>query len=474
MRDHYKLVAMASEIEATRSSLTRKSAIQALDYVHRLAVSGGCLNGVNDTLEDLRKSLAVLPNPTDVGVPPINPKTLSVYINDVVRHIGGRDYRLTEVEQAWSDLRKMARAAGFHTNALFNISMPASAAGLMPSEISAEWAQTVIMFHKNRGCRSTPTQCRVGCEQLDVLRGVLPDELLPPVPLGIQRSFPAAKPPPPPKDPVVVAWDDLYSEITKTALITEEYKHLWFIRREAIKKDITPENITQEWLKDLRDNAPRDRLTALYGGVQNLRKISGFEHIKPLRQLRERHAGLPENLKKELEALLSEMGAAPTTFRALKLAVGVLVERLNYGEDVRLKDICKVDVKNVKWNCSEAQVKAYSRGISQIQNYCSLAWTPEWKALQHIVVGLGIGLLKNPVPKLLSWGPASSPRDVSVEWARELDRELRSTIINAPHGRADLALTMAGHLAAFNKLREIPEVAASGLMPEPIGAVRGM
>ena len=124
LRDHRCFVAMAPEIASARSMIKCKNSLNAFDYVHRLAASGGLLDSVSDTLEDMRKAILDLPDPADVGIPPVKPKTLRIYINDVMHCIGGRDYRLTEVQQAWSDLRKMARSAGFQTNALFNISMP--------------------------------------------------------------------------------------------------------------------------------------------------------------------------------------------------------------------------------------------------------------------------------------------------------------------------------------------------------------
>ncbi|NKX40288.1 hypothetical protein HGG71_02265 [Rhodobacteraceae bacterium R_SAG2] len=472
MRDHLKYAPMSAEISAARASFQCKNTVFGLDYIHRLACAAGMLNGDDDTLEDLRKAMSSLPDPAEVGVPPIKEKTLRAYINDVLFKIGGRDYRLTEIEQSWSDLRKAARAAGYETSALYNLSMPAAAQGMMPSEITPSWVEGLITYHKKRGCRATPTQCRIGCEQFDALRSVLPEEIFPTEPLGIRRTPPRMKQPPQSKDPVVSAWDALYVEIKQNALLTEKYKHLWYIRREAIKVSLTPQSITQNWLRQLQDTCPSDRRYALYGGIENLRAISGFQHLKPLRTRKQRHGGLPSKLAKELEVVLAEMGAAPSSSRQTKLAVGVLVERLGLDDTIGLQEICNIDLEAVGWGCSSSKAKAYSVKFSQLQKYVGLPWTTDWKTLQRIVREAGIGLLKNPVPKLLSWDPGPSPRTVTLEWAKKLDRQLRSTLLNGPHGRADLAKTMAGHVAAFDRLREIPEVATSGLMPEPIGPVR--
>lgn len=469
LRDHRFQVPMSPEIEKARAKLFSTSTRVMLDYLHRLAVAGGRLNGKSDTLEDLRKALSDLPNPIDAEVPEITDQSLRGYINIVMRRIGGRDYRLTETEQSWSDLRKAARAAGCETSFIWALGKPATAWGLCPWEISETVALDIIRSYQDSSMRS---QSRRGCEQFDALRSVLPPELFPENPLGIRRTPPNRKQRPRSKTLVVIAWDDLYAEITRNARITEDYKHLWFIRGEAIKDGKAPNDITQNWLEGLRDSCPINRLHALYGGVHDLRKISGFEHLQPLRTRRGRHGGLPESLNREVDNLLAEMGPAPTTYRLFKLAIGVLVERANLGDDAGMEDICALDLDSVDWGCAPQQVKSYSTAVTQLKKYRALPWTPEWKALQYIAVNAGMRMSKNPIPKLLSWEPGPSPKAVTLKWAQRLDRDLRSTILNGPHGRGDLAKTLARHVAAFDKLREIPEVAESGLMPEPIGSVR--
>lgn len=43
---------------------------------------------------------------------------------------------------------------------------------------------------------------------------------------------------------------------------------------------------------------------------------------------------------------------------------------------------------------------------------------------------------------------------------------------SSPHGRADIAKTLAKHLAAFERLHDLPQVAASRLLSPKIGAIR--
>lgn len=91
LRDHHHFTNMSPEIEGWRNSLSDRSTKYPLDYLHRLAVAGGLLNGKTDTLDDLRAALCELPSPAEVGIPPIKARTLRAYelrdkIRPAVRH----------------------------------------------------------------------------------------------------------------------------------------------------------------------------------------------------------------------------------------------------------------------------------------------------------------------------------------------------------------------------------------------------
>lgn len=273
-------------------------------------------------------------------------------------------------------------------------------------------------------------------------------------------------------NPVINAWDELYAQITDGAYLTKDYPNLWYIRSEAIKASLPPSSITQSWLEKLRDTCPGQRLTNLYGGVEDLRKISGYMHLSPLTKRRQKHSGLPRLLEIELEGLMRLMGASKTTQKQMKLSVGIFSDRLNLGEKTCLADILEADWSKVEWNSAMAQEKTYLKKIESLQKFRNLNWTPEWRSLQEIAAGAGIGLLNNPIPKILARNPGNTPKSVTIEWAKQVDRELRSTLTNPPHGRADLALTFARHLSAFDKLHDIPQIRDAGLMPHFLGKIR--
>lgn len=468
-RNHFLLSKMSPEIAKVRAGLRCKSEINALDFINRLAVASGILTGDADSVEDLRRALKCIPKPSDLNLPILSPKVFRQYVNIVCRCLGGRDYRLSNVERAWVDLRRLAREKGMQTSALYNLSIPAANEGILPTEVTASWAQVVIASHTNK---STPTQCRLACEQIDAMRGSLPSELLPPEALGIKRRKPRPEKKRPAKCPIAAAWDELYSNVRSNEILSTRLKNLWFLRAEAIKVSLEPAELTQEWLMALREEVPRNRLTPLYRGIELISDIEGFEHISPIWHKRQKHAGLPVELEAELDEFLAFLGAAPTTCRSIKLAVGILVDRCFLNEPVSLAQICKLDLKDVDLQCTDQQSSAHKDRVMQLKRYFALNWTPEWETLQRTAVDAGIGLKDNPIPKVLSWKPDPLPGSLKLEWGQALDRELRSTIAFPPYGRADLAKTLASHLAAFDRLHQIVEIAETGLLPEPLGPLR--
>ena len=126
----------------------------------------------------------------------------------------------------------------------------------------------------------------------------------------------------------------------------------------------------------------------------------------------------------------------------------------------------------VDWQAAPKQTNSHLKEMKTLQRFRALQWSPAWKNLNKLVVETGTTISKNPVPKILAWNPGCDPIDLSLAWAQKIDKDLRSTLINAPHGRADLAITLANQLALFDKLHDVASVSASGLLPERIGNIR--
>ena len=131
----------------------------------------------------------------------------------------------------------------------------------------------------------------------------------------------------------------------------------------AIEDSLKPTDITQEWLEKLRDTALINCLSALYGAVHNFRDIPGFEHLKPLRKRRERHDGVPQSIAEPLEALIAEMGLAPTSQRSIRLAVGVLAETETAEGCETLDSLLEIDLDGVAWDHAQKQANSCYFGV---------------------------------------------------------------------------------------------------------------
>lgn len=477
-RSHRQHTSMSPEIEAWRNSLADREVIFSLDYLNRLAIAGGRLNGKTDTLDDLRVALCDLPDPGDVGIPSILPKTLRKYVNRVRHALGGPDPRKTPAEQAWADLRTAARAVGCETSFLWAVAQAAASKGLFPTEVSETTALEILKACKVHHERSA---FRRGCEQFDALRGKVPPDLLPPSPLGI-------KPPPPrpprapkpvlPPDPVQTAWTDLYARLREHGWTHKEVGALSYLRVRACAAGIAPRDLCQEFIGTLEREitvvSDRTRLRAAVQRIATLSKRSDFSDLPDLSIPDDRrfsHGGLGEQARADLEELMAFMNAAQSTRRGFRVAVGILTDAMG-RPDIPLRELLKADMSAYDLGAHEPRRKVHTDKIRTLREFIELPWTPAWRELQGVVTGASMTALDNPVPKVLAWNPGADPNGLTLEWAQRLDRDLRSTLKNPPHGRADLGRKLARHLAAFDALHDIPAVAGSGLLPPRIGPIR--
>lgn len=469
---------MSLEIAALKSTGNVLNANTAINYVNRLAVTGGLLNGTTDTLDDLRRALPRLPLPADVGLEDMDPKLLNAYLSKVRRVAGGRDFRLAVVGQAWADLRAAARAEGCDTSLLWALGKPATARNLFPWDISETAALAIIASYSHSSMWS---QCRRGCEQFDALRGKVPSDFLPPVPIGIRRPLP--RPPRKPKpivllNPAEMAWGVLYVRLREKGWNSQRVAALSYLRVRATAAGHAPHELTQSFIETLRcDITKRNDYTRFRVAVREIETLSkdpAFNDLPSISAPRDRrftHGGSDRQPRAELEDLLDFMNAAPSTRRGFRVAVGVFTDALK-RPNISLEELFHVDMTAYNLGAHEARRKVHSDKIKNLRDFADLPWTSAWRDLQRETIASGMTAKANPVPKILSWNPETDPDGLTKEWAQRLDRELRSTLTNPPHGRADLALTLARHLKAFDALHDIPQVAGSGLLPPRIGEIR--
>jgi len=476
-RSHLQHTSMSPEIETWRNGLSDSKIKRALDYLNRLAIAAGRLNGKTDTLDDLRVALCDLPSPETVNVPSVAQTTLYQYEKHLRRGLGGPDLRKSPSEQAWADLWTAARAAGCETSCLWAISKPAAARGLFPAEVSETVALEILASHH----QSSRSPCRRGCEQLDALRGKVPPDLLPPSPLGIRlhTTRPPREPKPVlPPDPVKTAWADLYARLRARGRTHKQTGALSYIRVRASTAGIAPDALSQDFIdtleRDTASAADRDRLRAAVSCISTLSSDPEFAHLpdlKPVPYALFTHGGPTERAGAELEGLMDFMNAAAPTRSAFRMAVGVLTDAMGRPE-ISLTKLLEGDMSRYDLGPHEHRRKTHTNKIRSLRAFLELPWTPAWRELQKVATGTGLTAQDNPVPKVLAWHPGTDPGGLTLDWAQKLDLELRSTLKNPPDGRADLARKLARHLAAFDALHEIPAVAGSGLLPPRIGQIR--
>jgi len=136
-------------------------------------------------------------------------------------------------------------------------------------------------------------------------------------------------------------------------------------------------------------------------------------------------------------------------------------------------DVLALDFETIDWRGHRDQAGRYVRSLLQMREFRNLPWTPDWLALQRMIVAAGVCINDNPVPALLPWVEGLGPRDLTKPWAQKVDRWLRAPNALSHHGRADLAKTFARNIARLDRLHDIPRLAALGILPKPIGPIRG-
>ncbi|WP_339110135.1 hypothetical protein [Thioclava sp. GXIMD4216] len=481
--NHFSLVTMAPDLREWRATLTARKSVNALDYLNRLCLAAGRLNGETDTLEDLRNNLPNLPNPESLDLPSITKGVLRIYVMQLLRDLGGPNPHLNAVEQAWADLRTAARAAGCKTSEIWAIGKPAAAKGIAPSRITAEDVTDIMRSYKQN---SMPAVCRKGCTQFDALRGILPETALPPQPLGI-RYIPRRKAALAPEEPQTCkaatqahhGWKDLYAAFRARGWSASKVgATLAPLKARCLAAGHAPEDLTQEVFRALEADTATAEQARFRNAVRHLRALGQddpryamFHHSLPDVRTGRTHGGVPESCAADLDELLDCMNAAPPTRRNTRVTVGVVADALG-RPDITLTDLLRTDLSNLDLGKHEPRKKIHAGKLQSLCGFLDLPWTPAWRELQTVVVASGLGAKDNPVPKILAWHPGTAPEGVSLAWAQDLHSKLRSTLHNPPYGRADLAQSLARNLAAFDRLHDLPQVVASGLLPPKIGKIR--
>lgn len=471
---HINQAAMSDEISDFRRSLVKATDICALDFANRLAVSSGLLDGVTDTLEDLVKTFADLPAPASVDMPSVSAYKFNRHLTRVRCLTALPDPRHSPVRRAWEHLRAQARKVGCKTDYLWALAQCSEKRGLRPCDLTTASAERLL---QNLTATVDKRNFRRGCEQFDAYFGHLTDDLLPTEQLGIRRSPPAPPKAPKVENPVQAAWSSFYVKLRQHGWSNANIGNkISVLRSAATCLDLRPDDITDSRLAELRGNSTRKALVPLNRAIKVYFLLKQDTNLNPrsidLPPVRWRsHGGVPEEVSAPLEEYIEEMNFAPSSQRGLRVAVGALSDAMD-ERGMCWQQVLSVDLNSINWRNHAYQQDIHISKIKIMREWFSLPWTPEWHALQWAISRAGISAIATPVPKILKYTEGRNPGDLDLKWARETDRDLRSTIKNPPHGRTDLALTLCRNLKVLDELWSVPALARSGLLPDIIGNVR--
>ncbi|MGI1661040.1 hypothetical protein ACRDNQ_02270 [Palleronia sp. KMU-117] len=489
-KDHAGLEPLPITLRALRDASPR-STQNAIDFLWRLAVAAGVFpRGDDPSLEAFAQRLPELArlDPACHGLA-LSGRTLNGYYQRLVRVLvsaGCPDPRVSPPRASWRRLHKAAAAAGVNPAELYPVSSRAVRDGLGPGEVTPAWfAQTCAMLDSTGS-----SLFNRGAVAFDGLRGDsgIPPELLPAEPSGMRRArrrrgTPAPPPAPRPAkelDSWVEAWVQLFAAARAEGFDNASLHPLYRLRAQAIRARLAPRDLTVDWIVDLLEQDSAGLSSAIYASTRLLDSFAGHARLRDLVQPEKlaaevyarRHDRRP--LSRPLEAALEEtldlMGARGSYRREAAAALKALVEVS--GTYSNLDKLLRRRFDAFDWSPFGDREKAYILVLTRLRDFRNLPWSDNWRALQRTVVGAGVPMAENPVPRLLPYAERLEPSELDASWARETDRRLRSTVLNPPHGRADLAGTFANNIRRLDRLHAIAEVAASGLLPPRIGTYR--
>lgn len=469
-RTHATSAPMSPEIKAYHARQTSTGAI-SIAYVNRLAFLAGLLNGKTDTVQTLIDVSQKLPSPKAVGLKAN--RNLPEYVAGICRtgrRMGYRDPRLSDAANAWHDLILAVTKLDLETNHLSALRRMAEKQGCAPHEMSPALAKQMLAD------TSKKRAFLLGCEQFDALFGVIPAAYLPLEPTSLripQKSKPNMSKALP--DPISLAWSAFYREIKKHEGTRKDINDLSFLRSRAEKDGLYPQDLSQNWIGNIELRLGSSDRTRLNAAIRTM-NIWGYvigRSSKKLRELPGRRilgSSLPERIAEDCTILSKDFGLAPSTERALRASLGSLYVML-HAQDRKFRGLD--DLLTASYPTSSIKPE-HEMIIASLRDDLALGWTKDWWALQRAVSAAGIPRSKSPVFRVLQHAGREQlePWQLTRRWAQRVDRSLRSTIHNPPHGRADLAQTFTKHLNVLDDLRKNSEFSRKDLLPSPIGPVR--
>jgi len=389
----------------------------------------------------------------------------------------------------WHDFRSQLRACGVsmqQASVLSVLSTRAEKADLGPSDLTPGWCaeQEAGLHGPNRN--AFRTACFLVDEAGD-LPG-LPPSLLPATPLGLERKRArpgGGKKPRPakgatePADPVEAAWSEFFRRARHDGVSASALHPLYTIRSAAQKAGLRPCDLRPDWLASVRDSATRSQAAKLNMACRLLDTLKERDSLAPLLPTmplslpdrRRSAASLSKVAMVELDRIIALQGVSESTARTHRIAVKALAEVTGAApEDGKaLHRLLARDPGSVDWQQFSGQATRYSGALRTLRIIAQLSRHAQWHRLQAAVVAAGVASRDNPVPYFFTLAEGDSPGILTAYWVTAQARAFRSTVLHPPHGRADLAETLAANAARLDGLHKIPCLRDSGLLPPRLG-----
>jgi hypothetical protein len=468
----------------------------ALPFVWRLACLGGVFKPDTDvdpsalTLASTINQLLQL-DPVTHGFDHPKKCRYDRYIAEICNYVEPGSYRREkavkdQTAEQWSLLsaainKFVGEKAAIAIREASRVSVPEK---LCPTDLNPCWFRSKIQTLSGRKLRLF----RQACYALDECRGVdqILDALLPKEPTGIQRirckrGMGREKRPSVPKltrDPILRGWEDLCMALIDEGYSKNRVQRLQSLKLQAIQLQIRPLELTIKKTEKLKAAA---KWKTSFGAAQLLLdEARQHESLLPLLpsyplgklvDQRRTTKDVAPDIEAQVGNLLTFIGYRESSSRAVRVAIKALFE-ISGQTASDLNDLLELAFDELDWGKFSNRSASHIKVLSRVRYLAQLPWTPIWSKLQTTVLDAGITTRENPVPALLAFADGRSPQSLDLRWAQDVDRKLRRTTPDQPHGRADLALTFARNVGRLDDLHSQPLFAAPHLLPPAIGTIR--
>ncbi|WP_353476826.1 hypothetical protein PVT71_28630 (plasmid) [Salipiger sp. H15] len=265
-------------------------------------------------------------------------------------------------------------------------------------------------------------------------------------------------------------WDALLDQARTAAIAGLDIRGLRLLRRQAQALDpqLSPAGIDTKLATNLvataRTHGDGSRLRQGLSSLDLLRGLlPDLLPTPPIGSLPDGRKGgnceLPPALEQALRREAKAAGYSDPAAKAQLVAVRKLYTLSSAKErfDAELAEIPWAALTDAALVAHPADLAPYRTELTRLADRLTRNLSPGWRDLERAITDAGVARLDNPIAALarVAGEARLEPWQLDREWAWSHERGLRP----------DLRLTWARNITRLDALRELPAVAASGLLP---------